>query len=339
MGSTRSARIGAAITLLAGVALVSTGFIAVSPGSIFGPRAAAAAVHGSIEPFRGLGTWVDAYDYAAAYQTFGAPPPVEVSSIQDMARLGVRTVYLQAAKADTRSPGSLVDEKLVGDFLVAAHQHGIRVVAWYLPLLGDLDADLAHVRALNDFRAGGQRFDALALDIEWTQGVPNAGQRNSRLVTFTKRVRRVIGADTALGAIVFPAVQLELINPSLWPDFPYRELAPYVDVWMPMVYWTFRTADYRDPFQYTDDSVQRLRTRLHNSHALVHPVGGIADGTTASDYQRYLQAVRADRAIGWSVYDYNTMASSVWPRMRTGGAPTTTTTAPATARVATTTRR
>jgi hypothetical protein len=98
-----------------------------------------------------------------------------------------------------------------------------------------------------------------------------------------------------------------------------------------MVYWTFRTADYRDPFLYTDDSVHRLRTRLHDSHALVHPVGGIADSTTPFDYERFLQAVHADQGIGWSVYDYNTTSSSAWPRLREGpqaATPTSSTTSP-----------
>jgi len=295
------------LTLLGGSQLVAQ--LVVHPG------AASAA---SVTPFRGLGTWVDAYDYAAAYQPYGAPAPVTPASVDDMARLGVRTVYFQAAKADNRSPGPLVDDRLAGEFLVRAHRNGIRVVAWYLPLLSDVDADLAHVRAMHDFQSDGQRFDGIALDVEWTQGVPDTSQRNSRLVTFTKRARKLVGSETPLGAIVYPAVQLELINPSLWPNFPYRKLAPSVDVWMPMAYWTFRTADYRDAFHYTDDSVQRLRARLHDSHAVVHAIGGIADGTSAFDYERFLQAVATDKAIGWSVYDYNTTASSAWPRLRTG---------------------
>ena len=64
--------------------------------------------------------------------------------------------------------------------------------------------------------------------------------------------------DTPLGAIVYPAVQLELINPVLWPNFPYRKLAPSVDVWMPIAYFTFRNADYPDAFLYSDASVKRL---------------------------------------------------------------------------------
>jgi uncharacterized lipoprotein YddW (UPF0748 family) len=269
-------------------------------------------------PFHGLGTWVDAYDYAAPYQASGAPAPVTPASVDDMARLGVRTIYFQAAKADPRSPGALVDDRLAGEFLARAHRDGVRVVAWYLPLFSDLAADLAHVRAIHDFESDGQRFDGVALDIEWTQGVPDPTQRNARLVSFTKRVRKVVGDSTPLGAIVYPAVQLELLNTTLWPKFPYRKLAPMVDVWMPMVYWTFRTADYRDAFFYTDDSVSRLRTRLHDRNAAVHPIGGIADSATPTDYERFLQAVGTDHAVGWSVYDYNTTVSSAWPRLRAG---------------------
>jgi hypothetical protein len=294
--------------------------VAVAAAQLVAPVAVqrAAAATANVTPFRGLGTWVDAFDYAAPYQAFGAPPPVTPASVDDMARLGVRTLYFQAAKSDTRSPGPLVDEKLAGQFLERAHHDGVRVVAWYLPLLGDLDADLAHVRAMYEFESGGQRFDGIALDIEWTQGVPDTTQRNARLVTFTKRVRKLIGAHTPLGAIVYPAVQLEVLNQTLWPNFPYRKLAPSIDVWMPMAYWTFRTGDYRDAFVYTDESVKRLRTRLHDPSAPVHPVGGIASVSGPLDYQRYLQAIGADRAIGWSLYDYNTTVSSAWPALRAG---------------------
>src|SRR5262249_58245945 len=123
----------------------------------------------------------------------------------------------------------------------------------------------------------------------------------------------VIGPDPGLGAIVFPAVQLELINPVLWPDFPYRKLASYVDVWLPMVYWTFRTADYRDPYLYTDDSVTRLRARLHDSRAPVHPIGGIADSTSPAHYERVLQAVPADHPLGCSRYDHHTTSTRALP--------------------------
>ncbi len=272
----------------------------------------------STGPYTGLGTWVDAFDYAPAFQPFGAPPGVGPESVDDMAALGVTTLYLQAAKTDTRSPEPLVDEKLVGELLVRAHRKGVRVVAWYLPIFSDLDADLAHVRAMYEFRSHGEKFDAIAIDVEWTQGVPDTTERNKRVVTFTKRVRRVIGGDTALGLIVYPAAQLDIVNPTLWPKFPYRKLAPSVDVWLPMTYWTFRNGNLRDAFEYTDQSVRRLRQHLRDNKAAVHPIGGIADQTSTVDAARFLEAVGADKAIGWSVYDYNTTISSAWPQLRAG---------------------
>jgi hypothetical protein len=292
-----------------------------------------------VTAFRGFGTWVDAYDYSPAFQDGADPPSVTPQSVDDMAALGVKTLYLQAAKADFRSPGPLVDEALVGEFLVRAHKRGIKVVAWYLPLLDDVEADFAHVQAMADFKVKRQRFDALALDVEWIQGVKDVTERNRRLVDLVGRTRALVGDEAGLGGIVFPAVQLEVINPSLWPGFPYRELRRDVDVWMPMAYWTFRNAPYRDPASYTGESIRRLRAALRDDEALVHPIGGIGDLSSAADYESFLQSVRDEHAVGWSIYDFNTTLTSAWPRLRSRAGLSTTTTAPTTTTTTTTTTR
>jgi len=294
----------------------------------------AGATSVDVTPFKGLGAWVDAFDYAPAFQSNGGPVTVTSDSVDDMAGLGVKTLYLQSAMNDDRAPQMIVDPTLVGDFLVRAHRRGVDVVAWYYPTLTDPAVDLAHLQALADFRVRGQRFDGIALDIEATQTVRDIDDRNDRIVQLAKDTRGIIGARP-LGGIVYPAVQSEIINPGLWPRFPYKRLAKSLDVWMPMTYWTFRDGDYRDPYAYTAESVTRLRDDLGNKKAVVHPIGGIGNESSAGDYDAFLRAVYDTKSVGWSVYDYNTMASSVWPRMRTGGVPTTTTTAP----VATTTRR
>ena len=188
-----------------------------------------------------------------------------------------------------------------------------------------------------------QRFDGLALDIEATSTVRDVDDRNDRVVELAKQTRTLAGARP-VGGIVYPAVQAEVINPALWPKFPYKRLAKSVDVWMPMTYWTFRDGPYRDPYAYTAESITRLRANLDDKRAVVHPIGGIGNESSANDYDAFLRAVYDTKSVGWSIYDYNTMASSAWPRMRTGGVPTTTTTTappPTTtaAPVPTTTRR
>jgi len=278
-----------------------------------------------VTPFKGLGAWVDAFDYAAAFQSNNGVVTVTPESVDDMAALGVKTLYLQAAMNDERAPQMIVDPQLVGDFLVRAHRRGVDVVAWYYPTLTDPAVDLAHLQALADFRVRGQRFDGIALDIEATSTVRDVDERNDRIVKLAKDTRELAGVRP-VGGIVYPAVQAEVINPALWPKFPYKRLAKSVDVWMPMTYWTFRDGTYRDPYVYTAESVTRLRENLGDKKAVVHPIGGIGNESSAGDYDAFLRAVYDTKSVGWSIYDYNTMASSAWPRMRTGGVPTTTTT-------------
>ena len=273
---------------------------------------------GTLEPYEGLGTWVDVYDYVPGFQDDDEPPPVTPDSIDDMAALGVDTLYLQAAQDDERISGATVDEELLGEFLVRAHEADVQVVAWYLPRFVDVAADLARIEALHDFRVDGQRFDGLALDIEWTLGVPDVPARNDALVSLSEQVRELVGERYAVGAIVLEPVLLEVVNPAYWPTFPWSELAPLYDVWMPMSYWTNRSSDsgFREGFAYTDENVRRLRANLDDDDAFVHTIGGIGNDATAADYEGFVRASEDHDALGWSVYDYNTVASSAWPRLR-----------------------
>jgi hypothetical protein len=278
----------------------------------------AAAATRDLGPYRGLGTWVDVFDYAARTQPEGAPLPVTPDSVADMASLGVDTLYLQVVNPVGERPEVLYDSALLGEFLSAAHDHDVEVVAWYLPSFADDASDLATIRAIASFDVDGEEFDAIALDLEDTTTVPDVAARNDRLVDLAKRTRKVIGSDRALGAIVYPAVQTEIVNPILWPGFPYRRLAPSVDVWMPMAYYTFRDTEsgYRDPIRYTEESVQLLRSHLRDAKASVHVIGGIADLSTPEDHAAFLRAADRTDAIGHSMYDYRTTSSAAWPLLR-----------------------
>jgi hypothetical protein len=286
-------------------------------GALLGPDASEREPSGRTTPFRGLGTWVDVYDYVPGFQPEGSVPDVTPQSTRDMRRLGIETLYLQAAQDDARSPGDTVDPALLGQFLRAAHRAGLDVVAWYLPRFGDVAADLRRVQALLDFEAGDERFDGLALDIEWTGTVPDAAARNAALIDLSNQVREAAG-DRAVGAVVLDPVHLEVVNQAYWADFPWRDLAELYDVWLPMTYWTNReeSSGYRDGFAYTDENLRRLRRNLGDDDAPVHPIGGIGDTAESHDYDGFVRAAREHAAIGWSIYDFDVTASSAWPRLR-----------------------
>ncbi len=298
----------AAATLVAGsIALLAAG------GAT---RTTVTRAHVAPTPFTGLGAWIDVFEYVPAFvQQFG-PPPVQPGSVDDLAALGARTIYLQAAIDDPRAPDPIVNRTLVADMLRRAHARGVRVVAWYYPQLVDPTRDQARLDAIAAFHASGEHFDGVALDIE-SQQVPDVDDRNQRLVALTRHLRAV-AHGLPIGAIVYPAVQLEVVNPRLWPRFPYRALAPSIDAWLPMTYWTFRNAPYRDAFTYTDESIRRLRTDLHDPHAAVAPVGGLAGDSVPLDYLTFARALRQDHAIGRSLFDAATTSTTAWTYLRAG---------------------
>jgi hypothetical protein len=279
------------------------------------PASAAQVVLGPVTPppprnisvYRGLGTWVDAYDFSPQYQPNGAPPAVTPASMDDLAAAGVKTLYLQAAKDDIRSPGDLVNPEILGPMLNRAHARGIKVVAWYLPKFYDLDSDMRRFLAMRDFRFNGEGFDGIGNDIEWTKDVPNHAERSLRLIELSRRLRAAMGS-AALSAIPLPPVLIETINPKYWPAFPWRELAPIYDVWMPMSYWTFRTksSGYRDAYRYTEENVRRTRINLGLPGAVVHPVGGTDNKSSEDDYRGFVRACADTGSVGGSIYDWRT---------------------------------
>ena len=279
------------------------------------------ATAADVDPYRGLGAWVDSFDYAPRLQSNGNPPPVTASSVDDMARLGVRTLYLQVANPDGVSPDQLTDETQLREILTRARTAGLKVVAWYLPGLADV-APTPHGQDHRRVPERHREFDTVALDLEYTQGESDVAVRNDNTVEVARNTRQVARYEArARRRSSIPAVQTEVLNPVLWPNFPYKRLAESVDVWMPMTYYTFRSDPYRDPFRYTDESVTRLRKRLDNDNALVHPIGGSRDQTSPEDYVAFLRAVKSTKAIGYSVYDFNTTSSSAWTFLRGASVP------------------
>ena len=66
----------------------------------------------------------------------GDSPAVTSADLEDMAADGVQTLYLQAARLDSRSPDGIQDKWLLAEMLIGAHEKGMAVVAWYLPKWG-----------------------------------------------------------------------------------------------------------------------------------------------------------------------------------------------------------
>ncbi len=256
--------------------------------------------------FSGNGAWVDVYDWSPTYT--GGAASFGPADVDVLASRGVQVLYIQTSRWNVSE--DVLDPVLLRSIVARAHARGMRVVGWYLPTFADPLVDLRRFGAM---RTVG--VDGIAVDIEDT--TVDVATRNERLVLESALLRWWL-PDMPLAAIVLPPVVTDVINPAYWPGFPWGRIAPLYDVWMPMSYWTNRTAasGYRDAYRYTAENIDRLRADLGRPKAVVSVVGGIADAVTPADVDGMVRASRERGVIGGSLYDARTASADLWEPMR-----------------------
>jgi hypothetical protein len=259
--------------------------------------------------YRGLGAWIDVYDWSEMFNE-DATSRLTVADIDRMATEGVQTLYVQTSKSE--SPTDILESSRLLPLIARAKVHRMTVVAWYLPHLEDPALDLR--RLIASARLTG--VDSVAVDIE-SQKVADVAERNRRLLALTAELRAAL-PSMPIGGIVYPPIVTDVLNRRLWPDFPWRQLAPSYDVWLPMNYQSFRKAEtgYRDGYRYTAENVDRMRANLGDPNVPVHVIGGIADDTSAGDVAGMLRAAVERKALGGSLYDYRTTPPELWATLR-----------------------
>jgi len=252
----------------------------------------------SADPFRGLGAWVDIFDRTA----FGDPE----GTVATLEARGVRTLYLETQsyrfRGDFRFPEPL------GRFLDAAHEAGIKVVAWYVPGFDDLARDLDRSLAAIDFASPtGQRFDGFGLDIEVTV-VADPAERAERVVELSSDIRMLADQGYPLGAIV-PS---PLRSSSYWPILPMAELGAIYDAMLPMAYWTGHASGEGGAHDYISESIQIVRDETGRPGIPIHVIGGLAGESGAEEIDGFVRAVKEGKVRGASLYDAASTDEAGW---------------------------
>jgi hypothetical protein len=270
--------------------------------ALLAPAPNVSGVEDPVDPFRGLGAWVDIYDR----EVYSDPE----GTVADLAGRGVRTIYLQTTNYRRRGPIRNPDP--VGRFLEAAHAEGMRVVAWYVPDFAHLDRDLRWSLAAIRFASpAGERFDGFGLDIEVT-AVANDQLRADRVVTLSRQIREAAGPSYPLAAIV----PNPLRSPSYWPVFPDRALAEIFDAYLPMTYWTYHVSGEGPVHDYVSRALAEVRRNTRAPNLPVHVIGGISDGAGVAEIRAFVQAANEAGVVGASLYDVDTSGPEDWLALR-----------------------
>ncbi|MGH2711975.1 MAG: hypothetical protein ACRDH9_12330 [Actinomycetota bacterium] len=281
------------------VALVASALAPSSP-------ARTAAPDRQIEPFRGLGAWVDIFEERAWRNPANA--------VADMADHGVKTIYLQTSNYSQGD--EIVHPEGVAKFLAAAHDRNMEVVAWYLPGFAELARDRRRSFAAIDYRSpSGEEFDSFGLDIEASiLGPPSA--RTKRLLRLSKRIREHAGQSYPLGAIIPSPVGIGL-NKGYWPKFPYAGLADIFDAFVPMGYFTYHVNGPTKVHDETARNVEIIRDKTGDPTIPIHMIGGVADDASGAEVQAFVHAVREHGLIGGSLYNWSLTKSHDWAPIET----------------------
>jgi hypothetical protein len=269
---------------------------------VAGPQSAA------IDAYRGLGSWVDIYDDRA----WAGP----AATVTDMARHGVRTLYIETANSNSSS--ALHAPSQLAAFIVSAHSHQMRVVAWYLPDLTHPDLDYSRIeQAIHFTTPGGQRFDSFALDIE-SHEVSSQSARNSRLSALSARIRALVGPSYPLGAIIPSPVGLAKAKGG-WTTFPYASVARTYDVILPMSYYTYHVHGAAAVYADTAANVRILRSQPGCAQTPIHLIGGISEDSSVDEADAFARASRDSACYGASLYGWTGTSAAQWRRMSYAG--------------------
>jgi hypothetical protein len=264
---------------------------------------AAPARRAADDPFAGLATWVDIYD-----RPVYADPEGTAARI---AARGVRTVF--AETANYKATADVVGAPALGRFVDALQARGIAVVAWYLPGFDRPGRDLRRTRAMLTFRTpGGSGFDGVALDVEATIE-KRVAVRTLRLLTLARTLRAEAG-ETPVAAITLPPRMLER-RPTVWPRFPWADLAALSDAVVPMAYTGSAFRGYEATYGYVARSLASLRAA--GVEVPIHAAGGVADRMSADELRALVDAAEDGGATGVSLYDFATTRTPGWAALRT----------------------
>ena len=274
-----------------------------------GPPAAAA----TSAVYSGVGSWIDIFAKRAR-----SNPERVVASLRTH---GVTTLYLETSNYSQRA--DVVDPRVVGRFVDAAHAAGMQAVAWYLPSLSQPLLDSRRALAALRFRSStGQSFDSFALDIE-ASVVRNVALRNARLLRLAHTLRSAASPAYPLGAIVPSPVGMRR-HPRYWPGFPFRSLGTEFDAFLPMAYFSYYAKTPAAAYVYARDVITAIRRGTGRPGVPVHIIGGIANRIGAPALAGFIRAAEDCGVTGLSLYAFPETSPTEWTQIAgatLGGAP------------------
>ena len=208
----------------------------------------------------------------------------------DVAGLVARTKAAGLRSIWVRTGGSrqgYYGDRVLPQLVPAAHDAGLRVVAWDFPFLSDPVADAQRAKAALD-----SGIDAFAPDVETSAEGTYATEQ--RVALYLSLVREYAGTRPIAATVPRPT---ELRRKT----FPYSAFPAYADLFVPMVYWSCN-----EPGELVEQSLVELGRLLPVAPAgqgyNMGSEGGRRGLPTRAETWRFLDVAKRGGAVGASLW-------------------------------------
>lgn len=250
----------------------------------------------NLDPIKGTGTWVTVFKGG----TIDA-----AAIVRQTAAAGEHSIWIRVGSSHEGFFGG----PLLADLLPLAHADGISVIGWDFVYLSNPVADAGRAWAALKYRSpSGDKLDGFSPDLEWkTEGTFETAKRAQ---AYLSRVQKVAYNRPIIATVYRPT--------DYWWNgpFPYHAMAPYVDAFAPMIYWSCN-----EPGTVTAQAVSRLRSLGKPVHVIgqaydMGPYGGRPGLPSGREIWRFLDVAKRTGADGASLYLYSQTTAAEWKAMK-----------------------
>jgi hypothetical protein len=103
------------------------------------------------------------------------------------------------------------------------------------------------------------------------------------------------------------------MSPSYWPGIPYRSLARFYHVFLPMAYSTMAGVHgRRATLDYLAATVAAVRRRSRHPRIAIHLIGGLSGAMGTRETAGFMRAVADCAPLGYSLYAFPATRPAAW---------------------------
>ncbi len=226
----------------------------------------------------GAGVWVNMWNYPADADSY----------CLKLYSNGIRNIFIQTSRSNTQA---ICNPQGLSRLLNAAHRYKMRVIAWSFNELGNPIADANKVITAANFKNGdGQKVDAVAANME-------KDLSPYKINLFCEKVKEALGNSYPLVAVVYSPLN----RASVVATTPWTLLAEQFSTVALMSYWNSKYFAKSDAYQYTLDTIKKIRELSHRPDLDIHVIGD-GMGTSADSVSQFLRACKNGAATSASLY-------------------------------------